>query len=783
MSTYEAAYKPMLQGVSQQIAAERLEGQVSEQINMMSDPVTGLRRRPGAGVAQVYDSWAGLTTDSLKIWFTDIAGQRVHICVNTTTGSIRILNEQFNLITELAAPYLAASNPKSIRGASVGSEFFILNTERVPSIAAGGVTWTTGRAAFFYVASGAFSKQFTLNVSSSLGTTTATYTTPSGTGGGDAALSTPEYIAGQLANQITTALPGLTTVVDGSYVFVYRTSGADNLAITTSSGSNYIIASAQGMVRNVGELPARLPPVANGFVVRVGTGDAAVYYKYDSATTSWLESAANGSPAGVTNVPGSVFYNPGTASWGWDTSAFEGRLAGDDANNPAHAFMSSGITGMGTYQGRLVLLSGSLVSLSSSANPRRFFRSTVTNVVAADPIEIGSSMASSAAYEWAIPFQKDLLLFSRSYQAVLPANNQVVTAANATVVPTSSHEVDTTSSPITIGRTLMYCSPKSSEYFGVLEMLPSDYTDSQYISQDSTPHLPRYLRGRCRFAVASSVSNMALFAPSADKTQLVVHEYQWDGSTKVQQAWHTWQFPYPVSTAYFASDVIVVVFAQTERMVICTIDPRADSLDQYGAVRPFSDLFTQVFYSGSIVVDPRLVAFDPAFASKLSLTVTFGDLLRDEIGFSSAVVPGVGTVLTPVPSFPTANAAYGIPYRSSVKPSPPSVKDFKGGTVHSGKATVLRFTVGTLGSHPYYAAVSDPQSAPDVQWIDPLSYASPELAPGRSSSAKEAANVVPARTTLRDTELELYTAGTGELNITWLEYVVRYHPKLRRWGS
>lgn len=42
MSTYEAAYKSLLQGVSQQLPEERLPGQLTAQVNMVSDPVTNL---------------------------------------------------------------------------------------------------------------------------------------------------------------------------------------------------------------------------------------------------------------------------------------------------------------------------------------------------------------------------------------------------------------------------------------------------------------------------------------------------------------------------------------------------------------------------------------------------------------------------------------------------------------------------------------------------------------------------------------------------------------------
>lgn len=48
MAALDGAIKSLMQGVSQQVPRERLDGQVSTQVNMLSDVVNGMRRRPGA---------------------------------------------------------------------------------------------------------------------------------------------------------------------------------------------------------------------------------------------------------------------------------------------------------------------------------------------------------------------------------------------------------------------------------------------------------------------------------------------------------------------------------------------------------------------------------------------------------------------------------------------------------------------------------------------------------------------------------------------------------------
>lgn len=772
MSTYEAAYKSLLQGVSQQIPEERLPGQLTSQTNMLSDPVTNLRRRPGLLFRKSW-AWTSATDSKVVGWFTDIAGSRVHILLNTATGNIRVLDEAFVQEASLeAGAYLTTTTPSKIRAASVGNEFFFCNVDKKPAVQYDATDQDPTLGGFFYLVSGSFSKTYAISVVFSGGQYDATYTTPSGAVAGDAALATPEYIATQLANQLATN-PLLTVARDGPYVFMNK---ATAISVSTSTGQAYMVASKAAVVTNIGNLPARLPAIADHFICRVGTGSAAQYYKYIHATTEWLESGDWDSPTSITNTPISLIWN-GTA-WALDTTAFSGRPSGDNGSNPTHEWMTNGVSGMGTFQGRLVLLSGPMVALSVAGTPRQFFRTTTTSVLGSDPIEVGAGMNSAAAYEWAIPFQKDLVLFSRMYQAVIPSGSSAITPATATVVPTSAHEADTTSQPITLGRTLMYCTPKSEDFFGAMEMVPSSYTDSQYLSQDSTPHLPKYMGGRCRFAVSSSIANLALFAPSGDVNSLIVHEYHWDGDQKVQQAWHTWTFEYPVAAAYFASDMIVVVFVKNGQIVLLTIDPRAGSFNAAGERRPFLDGNGHATIVDHVVTIPDwMLAFDPTLGSKLKLMMLTGPLAGELVGASPNPA---GTQLITVLSHPSGEVGVGLPYYSGFAPSPPVVRDNNEQVIHSGKATLNRFMLGTKGTSEFIVNVDDAYGTGEDIGVPTLTFSSPELALGRGLYSTQATSIIPCRTDMRTTAMEVFTQGTGELNITSLEYVAKYHPKIKR---
>lgn len=777
MAASESSYKSLLQGVSQQIPSERLPGQVGAQENMLSDPVTNLRRRPGAAYAYHLSS-TGSTFDNIRGWFTDIAGQRVHVLLNCGTGEVKILSTAHAVLATLdGSAYLVAANPADIQATTVGDEFFLLNKSVKPTAGAIAAGNDPAKAGFFYIVAGAFSRKYEVSITTSLGTISANYTTPSGAGSSDASLTTPEYIATQLETGLNSQLAtaGLSMYRSTAYVFLKSTGTATNVSVNTSTGSAYILSSRARYTNVVGNLPAQLPSQGDGFIMSVGDTRVPQYYEYDHPTLSWLEVGAYGSTTSLEDMPVSITY--AASVWGFNTDTYEGRLAGDAKSNPEPKFLTTGITGIASYQGRLVLLSGSLVNLSASNKPRRFYRSTVTSVVDSDPIEIGSSANSSAAYEYAIPFQKDLLLFSSAYQALIPSGNQALTPKTANVVLTSTHETDVMSPPVTLGRTLMYPVPKSKDFFGAMEMVASPYTDAQYVSQDSTAHLPKYMGGRCRFSVSSSVANMALFAPSGDKHSLIVHEYMWSGDEKVQSAWHRWTFPHEVACAYFASEIIYLLFVKNESIVAATLDPRVGVLTFDAERRPFLDLHSTVTVVDNIVTPPAwLVAFDPDAAEAVVLSAVTGALAGDTVGFSID-----GDDLRTVRSWANALVAIGYPYTSAVSPSPPVVRDRNEVVISSNKQTLLRYLVGTKNSSQYEVLVRDRNNPDNIaSEVGTLFWSSAELELGRAKYSTESVAVVPCRTNVLSTVATFSTRGTGELNLVSLEYVLKFNQKIRR---
>jgi hypothetical protein len=792
MAAYEDSYAPLLGGVSQQVVRERQDTQVHAQDNMTCDPVTNLRRRPGAQFLFAIDFGGPVDPTMIAAWDTTIGGEECQVILNVEDGVVRVLNSASVVVhTSDATEYLVAASAANVRAVTVVDTLYIINMEKVPEYTElAEVVEGTDHGGFIDVIAGAFSKTYRVHIYGGPGVfpfdtlpeQIVTYTTPDGTGGTDAEDTTPQAIASALCTAInlTVAVDGMVATVRGSQVFI-RHVGTDiptssRIKVTTETGPSYMITSNDSKVRDEADLPLALPDEGDDYLITVGSGITARYYRYDADSESWLESGDAVSPLTMTNGPCTVSYD-GT-DWEVTPQLFEGRLAGNADNNPDAQFVDRGISGVAEYQGRLVLLSDNIVSMSATNKPLRFFRTTVTSLLESDTIGIGTSGTSASIYRHAVKYANDLVVFSARNQAVVPGSVSAVTPRSAVLLGFSEYTTDTTSGPVQAGRGLLFPVPRSPQFFGVYEMLPNGQVASMYDSTDETPHLPEYMEGACRFAISSSVADSALFGSTTALDTVYVNEYKWDKSEKLQSSWHRWVFPFDIATAYYRGADAVMLFAHGDYLLGATVTARGPtSID--GDRLALMDVVAYADVVNGVVDAPDwLLDFLPTDAERedLAMAVATGDLAGSAIGYTYEA-----GVFTTESSYLNGRVAMGFPYTSLVTPTPPMRKDYKGNKISTNKMTLLRYYVSTNNSGSFDVLVQDGGEA-DVldDEYGPLTYDSEELELDTPPRGGDSAVVIPARTRAEKTLLTLSTSGQGELNVVGLEYAAQYHEKLKR---
>lgn len=774
-SSLEGTYKSLLQGVSQQVPRLRLDGQVTTQENMLADPVTSLRRRPGAPLSAVYN-FGAVSDTNLYTQYVERGSDGRTLVINTSSGNWWVLDKAGTSVLKSGNDgyFVASGGSSSIQSTSVGGETFILNIQQAPVSGTGGSTKlnpdTTG---WYFTKVGAFSKDYTLTVTHGGATTSVTYTTPSGTAEGDAAKSTPTYITSQLVNLLRNADGSIGLAQQDMYLYI---TGASPVTVSSTSGTSYVGYSRAHSVPLITDLPAVVPGGADGMMTSVGSdSNSLTWYRWEQSSQSWVEDSAYGSPTSITNMP-RVFGADDTIT----APAFEGRLAGDSTTNELPTFLDQGvITGMTTYQGRLVLLSGAFLTMSKSGNPYRFFRSTVTDLENSDRIDIGIGSSQNSVLRRGIQFNRDLVLFGDAVQAVVSGGGNILTPTTAAISLTSEESCVSKIPPMQAGQTVLYPFKRSGSYSGMLELIPSQYTSSQYVSQDATGHIPEYFAGDIRNTAASNVVNMCVFTGSTDTKAIYVHEYQWSSEGKVQAAWHRWSMPQSVVSLHFAREKLFIFTADGGNVMVTVIDAREGYDNQTTSQLPYLDLYTRVTVAGGTFTVPTQLRSPITNGQTLALAFATGTASTEEAGISSVnQATWTGMVELGVPD---GEYWAGLKFKSKFTPSPPILKDDNGKEIGSGHVRLVRMEVAVRNTGIFTANVKDVRTDVDqTSDYTGLFLNSPELIPDYPMIISQANVIVPCRTLADTTDVTLSTDGTHDMNLLDISYILRYNQRRRR---
>lgn len=270
-----------------------------------------------------------------------------------------------------------------------------------------------------------------------------------------------------------------------------------------------------------------------------------IQYKFDSSTMPHalvrIAPAVGATPAKFLFTPlngdNSVSYG-GTAY----TSApsWAERVSGDEDSNPYPSFINKTITNMFFYKNRLGILSGENVILSESGEFFNFFRTTITQSLDADPIDITSSTNEVGTLYHAIPFYDRLVLFASKLQFSLQSDGEL-TAKSVSLQLTTNFDVNINCTPRAIGTKIMFAFNRSGSYTGIQEYFINPST-ILLDGNDITSNLTTYLNGEAKFIVGSEVDNILLTSGSTASNELGVYKFFYSGEEKIQSAWSKFDF-------------------------------------------------------------------------------------------------------------------------------------------------------------------------------------------------------------------------------------------------
>lgn len=451
--------------------------------------------------------------------------------------------------------------------------------------------------------------------------------------------------------------------MDRSTILLKKSDGSDfSVKADDPSGSGGMYA-----YKDTVQLFTDLPTIApQGYFMKVtgatGNPNDIYYVKFSVNTSSqtfdsgvWKETVAEGATYKFDSATmPHVLVRESDGTFTFKKATWTDRGAGDDNTNPLPSFVGNTINDVVFHKGRLGFLSDSNAIFSESGKFFNFWRTTVTQLLDTDPIDVSANQ--TAILRRAIEFDGDLLIFSDKPQFIL-AGGDLLTPKSAVVKEVTKFESVASASPTSDGRNAYFAIPKST-YSGVMEYYV-DPVSGKPNAEEITSHVPKYLKGTVTKLCASTTENLLLTMSDGDPSTLYPYKYFWNGDQKVQSAWSKWTFNTGiVLDADFINSVAYLVVQRNggvylEKMDVSQDRTDSDDVDHLTLLdrRVSEDDCTAVSYSGGRTSWTLPYTPNPAVTHKVVSRFTVdGDIagiVYDDVQISGNVisVPGDQTAV------------------------------------------------------------------------------------------------------------------------------------------
>jgi hypothetical protein len=569
MSLISSSIPNFVNGVSQQPFTLRLNSQGEVQENGLSTVSQGLKKRPPTKHLKKIQS-TPLGNCFIHTINRDASERYISVVTNGDLKVYDIAGVEQTVSFPNGKGYLAGASPSTSFAAVTVADYTFFVNRNISVAASGAIVPTRPYEALINVKAGNFGKEYVVYIN---GSTVAYFKTPTGQYPADVENISTDYIAAQLLSDLVAA-----GYNDGNWscsklgsVIYIRNIGTD-FTISTEDGfnSNGMVA-IKGRLQKFADLPAN--SAVNGFVVQItgtGSGESSTapfdsYYVTfstvgGSGVGTWKECAAPGiqSAIGPNTMP-HILVRESNGTFTFKQATYKERIVGDNTSNPFPSFIGHNISDVFFYRNRLGLLADESVIFSEAGEYFNFMRTTVTQLLDSDPIDVNASHTKVSLLKHAVPFNKQLLLFSEQTQFIVDQND-ILSPKTIGLKVVTEFPCNTAAKPVGVGKNVYFSVDKGDwssfrEYFADLNSVTND-------SVDVTAHIPQYVPSNVfKIAVAAN-EDMLVALSSKDTSSLYVYKYFFNNNDKLQSSWSKWSFGSDstiLNADFIGSDLYLVI--------------------------------------------------------------------------------------------------------------------------------------------------------------------------------------------------------------------------------
>jgi hypothetical protein len=435
--------------------------------------------------------------------------------------------------------YLNASSPDtSFRAVTVADYTFLIN--KTVAVTAGTARSTSRPAeALVNVKAGNYGKTYSIIID---GTTRATYTTPDGSSASHTAHISTDFIATDLYNDLVAwGGSGYSFGIKGSVIHIQKSSGDFDIEVRDGF-NNGAMNAIKDQIQKFSDLPANAG--VNNFAVEV-VGDKQngfdnFWVRFDAdGTGTWRETLKPNSLLGFTaSTMPHTLVREANGTFTFAPTTWSNRDKGTENSNPDPTFVTRKITDLFFYRNRLGFLVDESVVMSEAGEFFNFYRTTVTELLDSDPIDVTVSHTKVSSLLHAVPYNKQLLLFSAQTQFTVDSGD-LLTPTTISIKQNTEFECTPECEPIGVGNNIYFPVPKG-EYSGIREYYTVEDAVGTNDAADITAHVPAYIAGNVyKIAAGLNESILAVLAKN-DRSSMWIYKFYWNGREKIQSSWSRW---------------------------------------------------------------------------------------------------------------------------------------------------------------------------------------------------------------------------------------------------
>ena len=405
---------------------------------------------------------------------------------------------------------------------------------------------------------------------------TGTYTSPEPVdGAGDPVTIDTGTIVDGLLSSIN-GVGGITATRIGSTLALVASQNITKIEARDEFGDQASRAFSEA-VQDFSDLP---PNEVEGRVVRISgsvdTGQDDYFVEYVDGL--WRETVAFGAKTTVdaSTMPIVVTYDPVADTFAITYHTWPGRNSGDTVSNPVPTFIGRTIADMFLFKSRMFFLSDENVICSEVGNYENFYRTTLTQYLETDPIDVASSAARTSFLKHGVAFDETLVLFSGSQQFRL-LSGSALTPQNIGIVPTTTYNASVSCSPIAVGPNVFFVEDsESAQYARVMEYFRNPNSERDDAAA-VTASVPKYIPGNILKITSAFNENIVAVLPKDNTGSLYIHKYFWSGAEKALSSWTEWKFKnvLKILSADFFGDVLYLVVEDSNnniQLMSCNVE-------------------------------------------------------------------------------------------------------------------------------------------------------------------------------------------------------------------